>query len=249
MKNGNPAITRMLTATPATGVVSEPCTYRGIALKSLYFVGLTFLSAIISVVLFQRVIAENYPLYYGVSVGCAIAAVISGLLAYRIATPVLGSVYVLSEGFLVGTLSMLFEGVYRGIVFGALLATVITLGITILLNATGVLRAGRRLRNTVFIAMISVVVVQLLLWLLTLILPSIALVFANSFWLQLLVCVVMTCLAAFNLLIDVDNVNQIVACAQPKSLEWKASFSLVVSLIWLYVEFLRILAIFADRKD
>ena len=55
-------------------------------------------------------------------------------------------------------------------------------------------------------------------------------------------------LAAFNLLLDFDMVDQMVARRAPKAMEWFAAFALMVTLVWLYLEILRLLSKLQDRR-
>ena len=55
-------------------------------------------------------------------------------------------------------------------------------------------------------------------------------------------------IAALNLIIDFDMIEQGAATGAPKFMEWYGAFGLLVTMVWLYVEILRLLSRFAGRK-
>ncbi len=249
MKKGNPAISQLNRYTEEFSPVEQSATYRGVFGKSLLFLGIVLASALVSSFLFNGVIVNSDGLYYALTVVCLIGAAVSGILAYRFATPIIGSIYCVCEGFLVGCVSAVVDAEYSGFVLAALLTTMGVLAVAILLNMTGILKPNQKFRNFFFTALIALVVCQLLLLLLALIIPSLYVAMFQNFWLQLLISGIMVMFATFSVMIDVDNVTSLVNARLDKSYEWKAAFGLIVSLVWLYLEVLRLLVLLSDRKN
>ena len=114
------------------------------------------------------------------------------------------------------------------------------------LYATGVIRVGSRFRAFMFGALISVFVCELVIMLLGFVIPQTVELFYGNTWVAMLVSAIMVLLAAFYILVDLSDVTMLVDARMEKKYEWRAAFGLTVTLIWLYVEFLRLFVIIAS---
>ena len=226
---------------------AEGATYGGIAWKAGYFVLLAILSALVG----WRLLYANPQLTVILLVVSAVVtlvcAVVSGFAPK--AAPIVGTIYGIAEGFMVGCISALFDAQWSGIVLGALLCTMVTFGMIMILYSTGAIRVGNRFRKFLYSALLGILVSQLLIFLLSLFIPSLWTTFYVSGPLAIVVSVVMVLVASLCILNDVDQINLVVQNGLPKAYEWTAAFSLAVSLIWLYVEFLRLFAIIASSRN
>ncbi|WP_137844247.1 Bax inhibitor-1/YccA family protein [Microbacterium sp. 2FI] len=159
--------------------------------------------------------------------------------------------YAAFEGLFVGGISAFFEFLYPGIVMQATLATLAVVGVTLALFASGKVRASKKATKIFMIAMIGYLVFSLLnlvlMW--TNIIPADMAFGLHSYklfgWLPLgvVIGVLVVIMAAYSLVLDFDQVQQGVRNGAPRQFAWLAAFGIMVTVIWLYVEILRILAI------
>ncbi len=152
--------------------------------------------------------------------------------------------YALAEGFVLGAVSHLYEADSSGIVLQALIGTIAVFFGVLFAYSTGLLRATPKFRRTVILATFGIMCVYLVGFIGNLI--GLNLAFWNQSGLvgvaiSLFVCAI----AALNLVLDFDLIEQGAARGYPKQMEWYAAFGLVVTLVWLYLEILRLLS----RRD
>lgn len=247
--SSNPAINRLSRSKDITGT-SNPATYLGVSGKALFYVALVFASALLIAAYFPALLANNPGMLIGLLFASLIGVLIFGLIASFAPKTAMftGSLYAICEGILLGMISLLFEAMYSGIIIGALLSTFVTFGVVMLLYSSGIVRVTNKLRRFVMVALISVIVSQLLLWLVTLFVPAVAVAFFDNFALQLIICVAMIILGTLMLFVDLDNITRLVENKIDKRYEWVAAFGLIVTLIWLYMQFLRLFAIIYGRR-
>ena len=226
---------------------AEGASYGGIAWKEGLYVAMTILAAIL-----------GWSLLYSNTTLAVTMLIVSGVVAFVCAlvssfapktTPISGSLYALAEGFMVGCISALFDAAWSGIVLGAFLSTMVVFGLMMILYATGVVRVGGRFRKFLFSALLGILVTQFLIFIIGLFYPPIWTLFYGSGPLAIIISVVMVIIASMCILSDLDNITMTVENGLPKTYEWRAAFGLCVSLIWLYIEFLRLFAIIASSRS
>jgi uncharacterized YccA/Bax inhibitor family protein len=179
-----------------------------------------------------------------------IAAVVGFVLA--IATvirkewaPVTAPLYALAEGVFLGGMSILLEEAYPGIVIPAVSLTVAIFIAFLFVYRTHLIVVTDKLRIGVVAATGGVALVYAVTLVLNLVGLHVAYLneaVAGSGILGIAVNVAVIGIAAFNLLLDFDFIERGVAARAPKFMEWYAAFGLLVTLVWLYVEILRLLA-------
>jgi uncharacterized YccA/Bax inhibitor family protein len=149
--------------------------------------------------------------------------------------------YAVVQGVFIGTISSLFESMYPGIVMNAVIGTLTTAGAMFTAYSMGWIKVTARFTRVMTFAIIGYAgfaVVNLLVGLFS----GTAGVYSTPFaWVAGLIGVG---LAAFTLNLDFEDISQGAANGLPREYEWKASFGLVVTMIWLYIEILRLLSIF-----
>jgi uncharacterized YccA/Bax inhibitor family protein len=158
--------------------------------------------------------------------------------------------YAAFEGLFVGGISAYFDFIFPGIVIQATLATVSVVGVTLALFASGKVRASKKATKIFLIAMIGYAVFGLVNIVLMMFNAPIA---GGPFGLYsqevfgiplgLIIGVLVVIMAAYSLVLDFDQVQQGVRNGAPRQFAWKAAFGIMVTVVWLYVEILRILAI------
>ena len=149
--------------------------------------------------------------------------------------------YALVEGVFVGTISWFFEQMYPGIVMNAVLGTLTTAGAMFTAYSMGWIRVTSRFSKVMTFALIGYAgfgLVNLIVGMFT----NSAGVYSSEFgWVAGLIGVG---LAAFTLNLDFEDITQGAAQGLPREFEWRAAFGLLVTMVWLYLEILRLLAIF-----
>ena len=151
--------------------------------------------------------------------------------------------YAAAQGLFVGGISSFFNERWNGIPLQAALATFVTVGVTLALFASGKIRASAKATKIFLIAMVAYLVFQLLNVVLQL-----TGVVTNTFglqsgWIGVLIGVAVVIMAAYSLVLDFDQIQQGVRRGIPAKYGWTGAFGIMVTVIWLYFEFLRLIAI------
>jgi uncharacterized YccA/Bax inhibitor family protein len=157
-------------------------------------------------------------------------------------SPVTAPIYALLEGVVLGGLSAVFELRYPGIAMEAVELTFGTLFVMLFLYKSGVIKVTQKFRMGVVAATGGIAIFYLLTWLLSMFHIS---VFASVFGSGLIgigFSLFVVAIASLNLVLDFDFVEQGVAYGAPKYMEWYAAFGIMVTLVWLYLEMLRLLS-------
>jgi len=164
--------------------------------------------------------------------------------------PITAPLYAFAEGLFIGGISILLEATYPGIVIPAVSLTVGIFVAFLLIYRSHLIRVTDKLRIAVFAATGGVAVVYLVSLVLNLVGVQVSYLneaLAGSGVLGIVVNVLVIGIAAFNLLLDFDLAERGVAARAPKYMEWYVAFALLVTLVWLYVEILRLLSRLARR--
>ena len=156
------------------------------------------------------------------------------------------SIYALFEGLFLGAISAMFNAAYPGIVTQAMLGTMLTIFGMYIAYSTKLVRMSDTFRKTIFIATFAVAGIYILQWILMLFHASIPQIFSNS-PIGIAFSVIVCAIAAFNLIVDFDFIECFKGQA-PDYMEWYGAFSLMVTIVWLYVEILKLLAKLNSRR-
>ncbi len=162
------------------------------------------------------------------------------------AAPVLAPIYALSKGVLIGLVSAMYERAYGGIVLSAV---VLTCGVLLALLAayiTGIIKATQNFKLGVFAATGGIALFYLAAWVLGMFGVQIPGLFGNG-WIGIAFSGFVVVVAALNLVLDFDFIENGCAAGAPKHMEWYAAFGLLVTLVWLYLEILRLSAKLRSR--
>jgi uncharacterized YccA/Bax inhibitor family protein len=153
--------------------------------------------------------------------------------------------YAIAEGVLVGAISKIYSAAWEGIVVQAVLATLSVFVVMLFMYANRIIKVTNRLRSTIMLATGGVFLFYLV---------SIGLSFFGVdmpfVWdggpFSILISVVIVGIAAFNLLLDFDMIERGVNQGAAGWMSWFAAFGLMVTVVWLYLEILRLLALTRD---
>ncbi len=241
MRSGNPALSadtfRGERALPGT----EAMTINGTVNK-------TALSLVI------LILAASFTWNSGAGVGPLTAAGFIGGLIAALCTvfkktwaPITAPLYAGFEGLGLGGVSAVFEANYPGIVSQAVFLTFGTLGALLIAYRSGWIRATENFKLGVFAATGGIFVVYLLGFVLSFFGVGIPLIHSSGPF-GILFSLFVVVVAALNLVLDFDFIEQGAEQRAPKYMEWYAAFGLMVTLIWLYLEMLRLLAKLQERR-
>lgn len=149
--------------------------------------------------------------------------------------------YALCEGAFLGGISAIFEASYPGIVIQAVALTFGTLGLMLFAYQSGLIRATEKFKLGVFAATGAIALFYFVAIILGFFGISVPFIYSNGlFGIGFSVFVVV--IAALNLIIDFDFIEKGAQARVPHYMEWYGAFALMVTLVWLYLEILRLLS-------
>jgi uncharacterized YccA/Bax inhibitor family protein len=162
-------------------------------------------------------------------------------------SPITAPLYALLEGLVLGGISALFDYRYPGVAFQAVGLTFGTLFVLLLAYSSGLIKVTQKFRLGVIAATGGIMLFYLLEMVLSFFHIQFLAINGGSplgIAFSLLVCGI----AALNLVLDFDFIEQGVAYGAPKYMEWYCAFGIMVTLVWLYLEILRLLSKMRSRN-
>jgi uncharacterized YccA/Bax inhibitor family protein len=173
--------------------------------------------------------------------GCAILTAFKPHLAKFV-----GPVYALAQGFAVGAISRAYDAAYDGIVLQAAGATMAVFLVMLVLYRTQIIKVTDKFRRTVVFATLGIMVMYGVSLLFSLFGATPTFLSSPSL-LGIGLSVVISIVAALNLALDFDFIERGSQQGLAKDFEWYAAFGLLVTIVWLYLEMLRLLAKLRER--
>lgn len=176
-----------------------------------------------------------------------LAGLLGGLIACLVGTfkpktsPIAAPIYAGLEGLALGCISQVIEHRYPGIVLNAMLLTFGVLGLMLVLYTTRTIVVTDRLVKGVLMATGAVMLVYLVDMVMNMFGARVPFIHESG-WLGIGISLVIVGIAAFNLLVDFAVVEDGVRRGSAKYMEWYCGMALLVTLVWLYLELLRLLA-------
>jgi uncharacterized YccA/Bax inhibitor family protein len=194
------------------------------------------------------VTAETIPFLW---IGAAIVGLVLGLVNSfkREPSAPLILIYSAVQGVFVGGISAFYESAFPGIIVEAVIASLVVVGVTLALFASGKIRASKKATKIFLIAMVGYLVFSLVNF-------GLVVSGANTdpyglrgsvtiagIPLGVILGVFVVLLAAYSLVLDFDFIQRGVANKAPRKYGWTGAFGIMVTIIWLYLEILRMLAL------
>lgn len=256
---------------PAEGQIiieeGECMTVKGSIVKTSLLLVLLLVAAAFAWKVTNDSINPSAPMYY------LLGGVIGGFILAMIITfkpktaPYLSSIYAAAEGLALGCISAVYNGYaiasaqakgtavdpngISSLISGAILLTVITTFVMLLLYRTGAVKVNDKFNRIIKVALISILVFYVIGIVVSLFGGTngqfYQLFFGNSI-LAIVINIIIVGVAAFSLMQDFDLIVKGSQMGAPKYMEWYAAFGLMVTLVWLYLEILRLLSRIQSRN-
>lgn len=246
MKTSNPVLNeKRFRSVRGQIVTGQEMTISGTVYKSLFLVALVFLGAFWAW-------NQAYPSGWGMTAhpqvpGISMLSMFGGMILAFVmifkpkTSPYLAPVYALMEGAFLGGISVLVDYKYPGVAAQAIISTFGTFVAMLLTYQSGLIQVTDRFRMGVVAATGGIALVyfiDIILGFFGMHVP-----FINSGGgFGIVVSLIIVAVAALNLLLDFDLIVRSAKAGAPKFMEWYASFGLLMTLVWLYLEILRLLA-------
>ena len=163
------------------------------------------------------------------------------------ASPIAAPVYAILEGFVLGAISRVVEMRFPGIVVNAMLLTFAVLGFMLMLYTTRTIRVTDRFVKGVFAATGAVCLVYFVDLVLNMFGMGVPYIHQSGA-IGIGISLVIVGIAAFNLLVDFAVIENGVSNGSPRFMEWYCGMALLVTLVWLYLEILRLLSKLRGRN-
>lgn len=175
--------------------------------------------------------------------GASIVALIMALItAFRPqVAAITGSLYALAQGYVLGAISQIYNTSLDGIVVQAIALTGSIFFVSLWAFSLGLIKVTDKFRIGVIIATLGIGVYYLVALVIGLFGGTVPLIYDTGTF-GIVFSLIVVFIATLNLFLDFDFIQTIVKRGVPKRMEWYAAFALVVTLLWLYIEVLRLLS-------
>jgi uncharacterized YccA/Bax inhibitor family protein len=159
------------------------------------------------------------------------------------AAPISAPIYAVLEGLFLGGISFLISSQYGqgGIVMQAITLTIGVLFLMLFLYSSGIIKVTDKLRMGIVAATGAIALMYLVNFVMSFF-GAAFFTLADTSMMAIGINLVIVGVAAFNLLLDFDFIDRAAASRAPKSMEWYGAFGLMVTLVWLYIELLKLLS-------
>ena len=245
-KSGNPALSEKTFQQSIVVNQSEVMTERGTLNKFFLLFLLVMATASITWNAFSQG-KDVTPWLWGGLIGGFIIAIV--LVFKPMWATFLAPVYALFEGAFIGGVSAIYNFAFKDAATGAaggivMQAVGLTFAVVIAMFALyrfRVIKATEKFKSVIIIATAGIAVFYLLALVLRLFNVDMPLIHSSG-TMGIVFSLVVVCIAALNLILDFDRIEQGAAMGAPKYMEWYGAFGLLVTIVWLYLEILRLLA-------
>lgn len=161
-------------------------------------------------------------------------------------SPIIAPIYAVVEGVFVGTVSLMYASAFEGIIFHAVSLTIAVLFLMLFLFKARIIVVDQKFRAVIMIATGAIALVYLVSFILSFFNIQVPMIHSSG-WLGIGFSIFVVALASLNLLLDFDFFEKGQEAGLPKYMEWYAAIGLMVTLVWLYLEILRLLSKFSSR--
>ncbi len=242
-RSTNPMFRRM----HKVGYSDTPATYAGITTKTIFLFMLLVLSAYTAIANMEFLL-NNTWIYFVAMIGGFISVMVTSF------SPQSGMffapLYSIFEGIVLGALVAIVNTfIGSGLAETAVMITLSIFAVMLVLYTTGIVRVGSFLRRLTISMLWGLVIFGAVMFIMSLFGSPLAAMFYGNLQFMLIYSLISAAIASLMILLDLDNCTRIVEMGAPQEYEWNLSLGLIVTIVWLFVEILRILLIFASRRD
>jgi uncharacterized YccA/Bax inhibitor family protein len=242
MRTANPALSSEVFES-ARGHSGEVMTINGTVNKTIALLFLAICGSTYTWSLFVRG-GNAIPWMTAGAIGGLVLALIT--VFKKTWAPITAPLYALLEGLFLGGLSASFAARYEGIVFQAILLTFGTLFSLLMAYRSGLIRATENFKLGVVAATGAVFFIYFVSWIMGFFGKSIPFIHQSGL-VGIGFSLAVVIIAALNLVLDFDFIEQGAERGAPRYMEWYGAFGLMVTLVWLYIEMLRLLSKLRNR--
>lgn len=245
-RSANPALSKSTFSAAGTYSGKEAMTIRGTVNKTFLMLVLVVLAAGYTWNFMGTGDLSKMQTYMiAGGIGGFITAIIT--VFKRTWSPITAPIYAVLEGLFLGGISAYFNAQYPGIVVNAVALTFGTLFALLAAYRSGLIKVTNNLRLGIVAATGGIAIAYFLSFILGLFGVNIGFIHSNG-PMGIIFSLVVIVVAAMNLVLDFDFIEHGAEAGAPKYMEWYGAFGLMVTLIWLYIEFLRLLAKLSSRN-
>lgn len=159
---------------------------------------------------------------------------------------IIAPIYAAIEGLFVGTISLVYASAFNGIVFQATTLTIAILFLMLFLYKSGLIKVTNKLRSVIMIGTGAIALTYLVSMILSFFSIQIPMIHSTGM-LGIGFSLVVIVIASLNLLLDFDFFEKGEQAGLPSYMEWFAAMGLIITLVWLYLELLRLLSKFGSK--
>lgn len=239
MKSSNPAF-RSAAVRNVQAAVGETMTLKGAINKTVVLFALLLITA-------SWTWSQYTPMDPGAIRGYMIGGLIVGLiLAFATIfkpnwAPFSAPLYAIAEGFAVGGISAYYNAAVHGVAVQAVALTLGVMFVMLGLYRSGIIKVTHKFRMGMSAAIGGIFVFYIVTWIIGMFGVNTSALFFGTH-LSIGISLVIVAIAALSLVLDFDMIHRLSHSQAPKFMEWYSGFSLMVTLVWLYMEILRLLA-------
>jgi len=165
-------------------------------------------------------------------------------------SPITVPLYAVCEGLALGGISAIYESMYTGIVQQAIFLTIGIFAALLFAYKTKVIKATENFKLGVFAATGGIAIIYFISFIMSFFGSSISILnIQNASLMSIGFSLFVVIIASLNLVLDFDFIEEASESNVPKYMEWYATFGLLITLIWLYLEILRLLAKLQSRRN
>jgi uncharacterized YccA/Bax inhibitor family protein len=241
MARSNPALKESVFRNAVAGVGAAQMTVSGTVIKAMILIAVTVFSA---GWVWTATLSNPAVVGPAVLIGAIGGLVVALITIFKPqAAPITAPLYAVLEGLALGAISAMYAGLYHGLPLQAVgLTCMVALGM-LLAYQTGLIRATPMFRRIIISATIGIMLFYGLSIVLGMFHVSMPILWSSS-PLGIGLSVVFAGVAAMNLILDFDLIERGAQQGAPKYMEWYGGFALLMTLVWLYLEILRLLGRF-----
>lgn len=240
MRSGNPALRGDIFKVADSHAAEGVMTIQGTTNKTLILLVLTFFTAIWA----WGNLSISLPLLLPAAIIGFIVALVTIFKKER--ANITAPIYALIEGVVLGGISAVFEAQYRGIVIQAVSLTFGTLFCLLIAYKSRIIKVTENFKLGVVAATGAICVVYIVGFIMSFFGASMPLIHESG-PIGIGFSLVVVVIASLNLVLDFDFIEKGAEAGAPKYMEWYGAFGLIVTLVWLYLEILRLLVKISRR--